>query len=196
MSDLSIRETQTILMNRESFPCKNYVINTQQHNQNPEFVDCCITNLWFNLQSRVNCSVPGLSAIFQSAAANSNIVECTDLSAASNTRKQTILELFKLWASPTAYGCLIPCNTISYSFNLLYYHENGIMDDFLVTEKGSFVLYLYYDTLMSEERSETLLYDVPGFLAAAGGNLGLMLGFSCLTVLFSILNYFEKVVIN
>jgi hypothetical protein len=40
-----------------------------------------------------------------------------------------------------------------------------------------------------EEQVETLIYDAGGFLAAAGGNLGLFVGFSCLSVIFSILDW-------
>ena len=41
-------------------------------------------------------------------------------------------------------------------------------------------------------QSETLLYDAGGFLAAAGGNLGLLLGFSCLSVLFASVEWIKK----
>jgi hypothetical protein len=42
-------------------------------------------------------------------------------------------------------------------------------------------------SLIVEERVETLVYDVGSFLAAAGGNLGLFLGFSCLSVFLYII---------
>ncbi len=46
-----------------------------------------------------------------------------------------------------------------------------------------FALYYFYDTLRVEEKIETLTFDLGGVLAAAGGNLGLCLGFSCLSIL-------------
>jgi len=50
--------------------------------------------------------------------------------------------------------------------------------------------------LAVEERFETLVHDTGSLLASAGGNLGLMLGFSCLSVLTAALDclrdYFEK----
>ncbi len=42
-----------------------------------------------------------------------------------------------------------------------------------------------------EERTETLIYDLVGVLAAAGGHLGLCLGFSCLTLVLTILEWIE-----
>jgi hypothetical protein len=57
-----------------------------------------------------------------------------------------------------------------------------------------FVLYLYFGTLDVEERIDNLDYDFESFLAAVGGNLGLFLGFSCLSVLLGfvrLLNRFE-----
>jgi hypothetical protein len=42
-----------------------------------------------------------------------------------------------------------------------------------------------------EEKAETLIYHVGNFLAAAGGNLGLFLGFSCLSVLFELIKFAE-----
>ena len=43
-----------------------------------------------------------------------------------------------------------------------------------------------------EEKVETLVYDIGSFLAAAGGNLSLMLGFSCLSVLLNIIILLES----
>jgi hypothetical protein len=48
---------------------------------------------------------------------------------------------------------------------------------------------LTYATLSVEEQTETLVFDIGSLLAAAGGNLGLFLGFSCLSLLFSLLDY-------
>jgi hypothetical protein len=44
---------------------------------------------------------------------------------------------------------------------------------------------LAFSSLDVESRVETLVYDTGSMLAAAGGYLGLFLGFSCLTCLTS-----------
>ena len=49
-----------------------------------------------------------------------------------------------------------------------------------------------YDTLLVEEKIETLVYDIGSFLASAGGNLGLFLGFSCLSVLIAAVEALQK----
>ena len=59
------------------------------------------------------------------------------------------------------------------------------------TTKGVFSIHLFYSTLNVEELVETLVYDRGNFLAAAGGNLGLMLGISCLSVLNVLINVFR-----
>ena len=45
-------------------------------------------------------------------------------------------------------------------------------------------VYVYYDNLIVHRQYERLTYDVPAFLSALGGSLGLYLGFSCLDILF------------
>jgi hypothetical protein len=41
----------------------------------------------------------------------------------------------------------------------------------------------------TEERMETLTYDLGNFLVAAGGNLGLFLGFSCFSLMLTFIEY-------
>jgi hypothetical protein len=195
-SEISISETQTVVMNRESLPCKHYAIETEHHNQNTEFVDCSIKNLWLKLQSKVECTVPGLSAIFKSKVLNNTIGECTNTAVALEAITNTIIELYLLWATPSDYGCPIPCTTIGYTFDLIYYHSSIPVIDYLDIEEESFGLNVFYKTLMTEERTETLIYDVTGFLTATGGNLGLMLGFSCFAVLCSILQHIQNYIVH
>ena len=54
-------------------------------------------------------------------------------------------------------------------------------------KSGKFELSVYYNNLEIEERTETLIYDLSTFLSAAGGNLGLLMGFSCLSVLLALI---------
>ena len=55
--------------------------------------------------------------------------------------------------------------------------------DYMRGTGGSLALSVYYDSLVVEQQREVLLYDVPGFLSALGGTLGLYLGFSILSTL-------------
>jgi hypothetical protein len=53
-------------------------------------------------------------------------------------------------------------------------------------------LIISFNSLLVEEQIETLAYDFGNFLAAAGGNLGLFLGFSCLPMLLGFISIFKK----
>ena len=53
---------------------------------------------------------------------------------------------------------------------------------------NEFYVYIAYETLHVEERTETLVVDAGAFLAAVGGNLGLFLGFSCFSCFLMIID--------
>ena len=50
-----------------------------------------------------------------------------------------------------------------------------------------YLLSFAYEYLEVEEKVESYVYDLGAFLAIVGGNLGLALGFSCLSMLLSLL---------
>ena len=107
-------------------------------------------------------------------------MNCTDLDVNNN------------WIST----CPNPCQQTSYKANIRYFHKNSFYNPSGSIGKNFLDSYvkvsLGYETLLTEEHSESLVYDATNFLAAAGGNLGLFLGFSCLSVFFGILEYFKK----
>ena len=90
-------------------------------------------------------------------------------------------------SSPDKFNCPLPCERNHYNYNFLHTHENSVPTEVVNKDEGSNIynLYFYYSTFQVEQHVETLLYDVGGFLAAAGGNLGLCLGFSCLSVMLA-----------
>ena len=51
---------------------------------------------------------------------------------------------------------------------------------------------MYFESFAIEEQVESLVYDEANFWAAVGGNLGLFLGFSCLSLLFDLIKLFDK----
>jgi hypothetical protein len=55
------------------------------------------------------------------------------------------------------------------------------------------LLYLVYETYSVEEQFETLVFDIGSLLVAAGGNIGLFLGFCCLSIAFSCLDYLPNI---
>ncbi len=127
------------------------------------------------------------------------IQECKDENSAAYTLEK-VLQIFKdFFTNSNRYGCLLPCKITTFEINLKLYHENtwyiynkltGSEDtEKIISEEHSFGLFYFYETLRIEEKIETLIFDLGGVLAAAGGNLGLCLGFSCLSILHAILSF-------
>jgi hypothetical protein len=86
---------------------------------------------------------------------------------------------------------------MSYKLNLDYMHGNTIMlpNQNSVKNHHFFTVIPHYSTFNVEEAIENLEYDVATLLVAAGGNLGLFLGLSCLPVLFAIFKLFRRLII-
>ena len=87
------------------------------------------------------------------------------------------------------FGCPLPCSFIGYKVKVSYFHKNSYLAVELNSTNDNFHLFFYYSSLVVEKRVETLVYDIGGFLAAAGGNMGLMLGLSFLTILIKALDW-------
>ena len=78
----------------------------------------------------------------------------------------------------------------AYKYEIDYQSQNSYYD-LNSTENNSytfFYLQTFYYKLETEEKTETLLYDAVNFLSAAGGNLGLFVGFSCLSVMLTMID--------
>ena len=56
----------------------------------------------------------------------------------------------------------------------------------------TFYFSILWESLLIEEKVETLVYDGINFVAAAGGNLGLLLGFSCFGLLQMLITYLKN----
>jgi hypothetical protein len=125
---------------------------------------------------------------------NSSLKECSDQESALNSESQLFSAVSDVWNSPPTYGCQKPCKQSSYKLNIVYYHQTSLIDHNNLTaiSEQSFHLDFYYDSLTIEEHFETLVYDTGSMLVAAGGNLGLFLGFSCLSVLLAVLSFLKQ----
>ena len=94
-------------------------------------------------------------------------------------------------------SCPIPCQRTSYDASIEFLHKNSFFDFGNSFGENFFdehvLLSLEYGTLLIEEHTENLVYDITNFLAAAGGNMGLFLGFSCLSMFLGLLKVFKKI---
>ena len=112
---------------------------------------------------------------------------CQDENSAINATLQLIEIVRKFIGDPSQSDCWPPCKRVYFKYDLKYFHKNSWPSfQGIISVENHFNLYYFYDTLQIEEKVETLIFDLGGLLAAAGGNLGLCLGFSCLSVLHSI----------
>jgi len=84
--------------------------------------------------------------------------------------------------------CEIPCKQTWFDLDVASFLKNSIltMSEPLISD--NVMVIVYYKTLNTEVRTETLLYDAGSFFAAAGGHLGLTLGFSCFSTILYFIN--------
>ena len=125
----------------------------------------------------------------------SSLRECGDLDSASNTYQHYFSLIYKLEKSNWMTECPVPCKQTVYEVNLQKYHKNNVgaegnYSDALIAAGVMFSLKC--SKFVIEQHVEALIYDTGNFLTQAGGNLGLFLGFSCLSILLSCVRFFKR----
>ena len=186
---VSIKEVSTLRHSKQDMPCTNY--NDGSTNQHEIFADCSKQSLWRNLPRNITCTIAEMKSIIP---ANSTMKECqVEDDLAENYYWEYVNYLERFLSSPWEYNCPIPCKQTTYKIKLNYYHKNNARLPFGLNHnlKGHFVLYIFYATFDKEERIESLEYDMANLLVSAGGNLGLFLGFSCLSAMFMVIEWFQ-----
>jgi hypothetical protein len=63
---------------------------------------------------------------------------------------------------------------------------------FQAREKPFLRMWVYYNNLIVQRQYERPIYDLPGFLSALGGSMGLFLGLSVLGILFLLVEALTK----
>ena len=189
VADLIYLEIHTKVLDKEKLPCKSYQV--ENNNDYLGFINCCKEALWLKIQNKLNCSVFFLEKFHEG---KTNLTACDSKETAKAPARLLKDTLVNVSVNPFLYGCPLPCFRISYGLDVNYYHENTVGENYVDENPptNNFIVYFFYRSPWIEERLETLTYDLSGMLAAAGGNLGLMLGFSCLTLVFGIINWFKK----
>ena len=130
--------------------------------------------------------VPGFSEFITS---NTTLPECADEKEGLLSLKAFQAVINEFVASPEKFGCPLPCERTMFTYDIIDTHQNSAIlqvPEILAEEEDDpYIFYFFYKTFLVEQRVETLIYDFGGFLAAAGGNLGLCLGFSLLSILIN-----------
>lgn len=129
-----------------------------------------------------------------------NITNCRDKASAGQTLTEFTNVMYYENRAKWASACPPPCTQKSYSVDVKKYHANSWIDydnqlgDLI--SKSAVGLSMAFETFSVEEQVEALVYDAGNFLAAVGGNLGLFLGFSCLTMLLGIFKIVQNIPIH
>ena len=177
-SDLAIRETEIVNLNSKSTPCsKNLDFST--------YLQCGNSVLRSDMLSNMNCTIPGIEEFF----AETNLSECTDKKSAAHSFEQYLTSRSAFLDNTSSLHCDLPCSETNYIIEPFYYHSNSWVEpyDTNVLQDVFFNLKIFYSTHVVEEQITSLVFDLGTLLTSAGGNLGLLLGFSCLSVLLAVI---------
>ena len=158
------------------------------------FISCVKEMMSKNLPKNITCTTPHFKYFLPNS---TNMNFCRD-----KTEAFEFIDTFTNFVNdivdrPESIGCPLPCRQVHYKISLDYVHKHGwrVFDDesedSTENKVEHFSLEYRYSTLIVEERIESYDYDVGSFLAAAGGNLGLFLGFSCLSALFAAIQWIK-----
>ena len=91
------------------------------------------------------------------------------------TYKEVIGEVV---AHSDKYGCPTDCHDTRYH-PTLHYSDDSLFDE----ELTEFSMWFYYATFYFEKKQEYFTYDIPSLISDLGGNLGLFLGYSLLSLI-------------
>ncbi len=154
------------------------------------FISCSKKAIWANLSQEAICSIPGFDLFRDNG---TSMRECLNETEGRDSIRKFQDIFLDFAGNSDSYDCPLPCERLSYSFTLNTLHNNSLLFEMPqnFTEKDVYVLMYYYKSLVVEKQVETLVYDFGGFLAAAGGNLGLCLGLSCLSIVFTLTQWMQ-----
>ena len=179
---LSIRQYETPALNKKEEPC---TLDSEQI-----FIECCKKSIWKNFNNSFGCRIHELKSIVPK---DVKMDECQNEEIASEILWEYGSFLADFVVKPWFYGCPVPCLQTNYKFTLDTLHKNTIKFPFYGPDDQSYHIFAhFFETFDVEEKIESLEYDFGNFLVAAGGNLGLFLGFSCLSVLLAIVKNAKK----
>jgi hypothetical protein len=168
-----------------------------------EFLNCAKKLFVKESIPNLNCTIYNFKEFIDPAMVHVPLCNNTELAAEMH---QSLMEYYNsnfLWESKDS-KCPVPCMQTNYNYEINYYSKRSFSDLIKPGVEASkyFDLLVYFTKMEIEERTETVVYDMVSFLSAAGGNLGLFVGFSCLSVIFaaidacwSLIGYIDKLVL-
>ena len=171
-------------MDKDSGHCTKYP------NYN-SFIKCCKDSIWtMLLKSQINCTIAGMKEIIPP---NLILQECGDEYSARKSYDLYEVALQEFTSNMVEKGCPLPCSKTIFTAKIRFFHKNSILStNLFANHRNSLLVQIYSKNEVAEESEEMLIYDFGNFVAAAGGNLGLFLGFSCLSAFLSFHNFIKE----
>ena len=159
-----IKKREVSYLNDERTPCQSMPRKTE--------MNTCIQKY---IENEIGCQLPWNNA------STSDFAKCTE-SGQYQTFLTTYDNIAKLSERSIAErtGCLPSCQRSEFTVSIL----NRIVDPF--NQEGSYIGYFYYASGRYVEKSYHYDYDLFDLLADVGGYMGLLVGYSLLTVYDSI----------
>ena len=148
------------------------------------FNDCFGDNIRKLFKDKLACK----SALINGINLSSKVPMCSDNETSRNITSDAIEIFVSRMQNLDEFGCPLPCSHFTYSINLVRQHKNAFELFTGENRTEDYHLFFYYSSLESDVESENLIVDFPNLVANIGGYLGLLLGFSCLTIYLSVLD--------
>ena len=161
-----------------------------------DFLQCGKRVIHDDSLQRLNCTIYNFKEYVNPAEVNLPV--CNTTESAARTFDQMAQYSFVFLQSTRHSKCWAPCSQTSYNIEVDYLSRFSYMNPAKpeLLQSKHFHLDFFFKKIDIEERTETLVYDFVTLLSAGGGNLGLFVGFSCLSVLYTFYNCIEKYLIN
>ena len=185
-ASISLVEIEMTHLSKPEDPCMHYSLDGSSETNG--FLKCCKDKMWEKFGSNFSCSIAAMANLIPK---NVTIKECSN-----QTQAEEIFWIFynifgDLVDDPNGMSCPNSCQQTRFKPVLNYLHKNVIYHLLSDYKDNLFVLTFFFESLIVEQRIESLEYDIWSFLSAAGGNLSLMLGFSVLSLIFAFLDSFK-----
>ena len=91
------------------------------------------------------------------------------------------------------YGCPLPCTVRTFNPLLNTFHN---VYEFSDKNTEHLRLFVNYASKTVEKKEEYFIYDLMTLASSLGGTLGLLLGYSLLSISLSIINFLERSILN
>ena len=88
-------------------------------------------------------------------------------------------------------GCPLPCTLTKYNPTVLNLYSKAMTFENNKNKDLLYILLIYYTSTKTEIKRQYFVYDFLTIISAIGGALGLLLGYSFLSIMLSVIHSFE-----